>query len=104
MNFDDYQEQTRKYRLPSYGAEAAVMGLLSESGEVAGVFQKLLRGDYGIDVAASKLAAELGDILWHVAAIADDNNWKLGDLCKENIDKLESRQIRNKIIGSGDDR
>jgi NTP pyrophosphatase (non-canonical NTP hydrolase) len=104
MNINDYQEQTTKYRLPSYGAEAAVMGLLSESGEVAGVFQKLLRGDYGPDVAASKLAAELGDILWHVASIANDNNWKLGDLCQENLNKLESRQIRGKIIGSGDDR
>ncbi|MPN16394.1 hypothetical protein SDC9_163734 [bioreactor metagenome] len=80
------------------------MGLLSEAGEVAGVFQKLMRGDFPLEVASSKLYAELGDILWHCAAVANDNGWKLQDALEFNIQKLESRKIRNQILGAGDDR
>ena len=100
----DYQQQTKKYRLPSYTAEACIMGLLSEAGEVAGVFQKFIRGDYSEDVAVTKLHKELGDILWHVSEICSDNGWTIEEVMKENIDKLESRQIRNQIMGSGDER
>lgn len=104
-NIDVYAEKIEKdFRLPSYGSEAAVMGLLSEAGEVAGVFQKLLRGDYGPDQAGALLAKELGDIMWHVAAIANDNGWKLSDILQTNVDKLESRKLRNQIMGSGDNR
>jgi NTP pyrophosphatase (non-canonical NTP hydrolase) len=103
-NIDSYQEKIKDFRLPSYGSEAAVMGLLAESGEVAAVFQKLLRGDYDMDTAATKLHYELGDILWHVAAIAEDNGWKISKLLQSNVDKLESRRLRNQILGSGDNR
>lgn len=102
--FNEYQKQIETYRLDTYSPEAAVMGLLSESGEVAGVFQKLIRGDYPPDVAMTKLYKELGDVLWHLAAIANDNNWKLSEIAADNIDKLESRKIRNAIMGSGDNR
>ncbi len=104
MNLKEYQQKINEYRLPSYGPEAAVLGFLSEAGEVAGVFQKLMRGDYSPDIAATKLAKELGDVMWHVAAIANDNDWNIEDLLQENIDKLESRKIRNVILGSGDNR
>lgn len=93
-----------KTRLGSYTPEAAVMGLLSEAGEVAGVFQKMIRGDITIDVAMTKLRKELGDIMWHIAAVADDNGWNLSDIGTENLDKLQDRQQRNVIIGSGDER
>lgn len=80
------------------------MGLLAETGEVAAVFQKLIRGDFPPDVAMTKLFKELGDVLFHIAEIASDNNWTLQDVAQGNIDKLESRQIRGKILGAGDDR
>lgn len=100
----NYQESIKKYRLPSYSPEAAVLGLFSETGEVAGIFQKMIRGDYSLDVATTKLHKELGDVLWHLAAVASDNNWTLEDIAQANLDKLESRQIRNVIMGAGDDR
>ncbi len=80
------------------------MGLMAETGEVAAVFQKLIRGDFPYDVALTKLQKELGDVLWHVAQIAADNGWDLGDVAQDNLDKLESRQIRGKILGAGDER
>lgn len=104
MNFDDYTRQAMETRLPSYTPEAAVMGLLAEAGEVAAVFQKLIRGDYSPPVAMAKLEKELGDVLWHIAAIADDNNWPLKDIAEHNIEKLKMRREKATIIGSGDER
>ena len=102
--FDDYQHQAFKYRVPEATAEERVMGLLEESGEVAGVFKRLLRGDYNPDVAATKLHKELGDILWYLSQIAYDNGWKLSEVASTNIDKLESSSIRGTILGSGSER
>lgn len=98
----DYQEAIKKYRLPSYNAEAAVMGFLSEAGEVAGVFTRLIRGDFSPDMASSKLFYELGDVLWNIAAICNDNGWTLNDVMRANLKKLEDRQLRGKILGVGD--
>lgn len=103
-NIDAYQNKIKEFRLPSYSPEAAVMGLLSEAGEVAAVFQKLIRGDYDFGTASDKLAYELGDILWHVAAVASDNDWNVSDLLQSNVDKLESRKLRQQIMGDGDNR
>lgn len=100
----NYQEECLKFRLPTYTPEATVLGFLSESGEVAAVFQKLIRGDYPPDVAATKLHAEIGDVLFHIYLIAYDNGWDVEDIKKANIEKLESRKIRNVIVGSGDNR
>jgi len=99
-----YQEKIKEFRLPSYGPEAAVLGLLAEGGEVAAVFQKLIRGDYTEDQAATKLKYELGDVLWHVAAIASDNNWTVAELEELNIEKLASRKLRAQLMGNGDNR
>jgi NTP pyrophosphatase (non-canonical NTP hydrolase) len=104
MNFNEYQKATASFRLPTYTPEACVMGLLSEGGEVAGVFQKLIRGDFEIDIAVTKLRKELGDVLFHISEIASDNGWSLEEIAEDNIEKLTSRKFRNTIIGSGDDR
>lgn len=102
--FDNYQNEGFKYRVTEATPEERVMGLFEESGEVAGVFKRLIRGDYSPDVATTKLHKELGDILWYVAQIAADNGWKLSEIAAANLDKLEGRKIRNTIIGAGDDR
>lgn len=104
MLLDDYQLGAFKYRADSSSPEERVMGLLEESGEVAGVFKRLLRGDYSEDVAVTKLHKELGDVLWYLSQIAQDNGWKLSEVAQANLDKLESRSIRGMILGAGGDR
>lgn len=104
MLLNDYQDAAGKYQSPTAPPEERVFGILEESGEVAAVFKRMMRGDYGPDVAAAKLHKELGDILWYIARVAADNNWTLEDVAQTNLDKLEDRWIRNQIIGSGDDR
>lgn len=100
----NYQKAIEKFRLPTYNAEAAVLGLLSEAGEVAGVFNRLIRGDFTPDQAASKLHYELGDVLWNIAAICNDNGWTMEQVMQSNIEKLADRQRRNAIMGQGDTR
>lgn len=104
MLLNDYQQEAAKFRLETAPPEERVMGLLEETGEVAGIFKRLLRGDYDHDVAVSKLHKELGDVLWYLSQIALDNGWELADVAQGNIDKLKSRQLRQTILGSGDDR
>jgi NTP pyrophosphatase (non-canonical NTP hydrolase) len=103
-NFNDYQNAAFKFRAANTTPEERVMGLLEESGEVAGIFKRLLRGDYSPDVAVTKLHKELGDILWYLSQIAMDNGFKLSDIAAGNLEKLESRQLRGLILGSGDNR
>lgn len=101
---DDYQNAAGEYQVAGAPPEERILGLLEEAGELAGVFKRLLRGDYDETVAGTKLHGELGDILWYVSRVAADNGWKLSDIAAANLDKLYSRKMRNVIIGSGDTR
>lgn len=103
-SFDDYQDKAASFRVTNSPPEERVLGLLEEAGEVAGIFKRLCRGDYNEDVAVTKLHKELGDVLWYLSQIAADNGWKLSEVASANIEKLESRQLRNVILGSGDTR
>lgn len=109
MTSDEYQEKAVSFRLPSYNLEAIFAGLASESGEVLGVRQKFLRDtdkdsheDYTVYLA--NIEKELGDLLWHIATLADYYDIRLSAVMEENIEKLESRKLRGKIGGSGDTR
>jgi NTP pyrophosphatase (non-canonical NTP hydrolase) len=103
-NFNDYQQACLSFRVPTSPPEERIMGLLEEAGEVAGVFKRMLRGDFTPDQAATKLHKELGDVLWYLGQVAYDNGWHLADIAQANLEKLESRKERNLIIGSGSER
>lgn len=73
MTPDQYQLAAWRFARASVreGAAAiehAELGLLSELGEVAGLFQKALRDDVPVD--RDRLCLELGDVLWYAAACA----------------------------------
>lgn len=107
-NFNEYQEQANKTAIyPKERAiEYLVLGLASEAGEVAGKLKKLIRDKGGvIGVHESEvLCDEVGDVLWYVSQIASELNMQLEQVAHRNISKLQSRQRRGVIGGSGDKR
>ncbi len=107
MKLNEYQEAARKtanYRIDDIIIYPA-LGLASEAGEVAGKVKKVLRDFNGnFNSQKHKIADELGDVLWYVAVLAEDIGYTLEEIAQMNIDKLASRQERNQIHGSGDER
>ena len=79
-------------------------GLASEAGEVAGLVSKGIRGDNAGMVPDAALIKELGDVLWFVAQFATEMDIDLDEIAEKNLAKLEDRQKRGVIRGSGDDR
>lgn len=107
MNFEQYQQQARTFRKDTANAMYAAIGIGAEVGEVQDKIAKVIRDGFPDDDQAELnfrvgLAKELGDVLWFIAAIADDNGLDLSNIAEANIKKLESRQVRGVISGSGD--
>jgi len=85
--------------------EYLTLGLSGEAGEIANKVKKILRGDKEFDEVAKKdLAAELGDVLWYLAVLADALDVRLSQVATDNIRKLMDRKERNVLKGSGDNR
>jgi NTP pyrophosphatase (non-canonical NTP hydrolase) len=110
-DFDDYQHRAHEFAGPSCDDFFyPLLGLGGECGEVLDKFKKLYR-DRGIrkieDVPedqARAISLELGDILWYISEVTERLGFRLQDVTDMNIDKLASRQARNKIGGEGDNR
>lgn len=82
------------------------LGLAGEAGEVADKVKKIIRDENG-DISDEKrhaIAMEIGDVLWYCATLAHDLGYSLEDVARMNYEKLQSRKLRGKIGGSGDER
>ena len=51
-----------------------------------------------------EMMKETGDILWQLSGLCSVMGWSLERIAQMNLDKLASRQERNVIEGSGDNR
>ena len=108
MNFDDYQKEAMK--TAQYGVGNSLvypaLGLAGEAGEVANKVKKILRDDGGIltEKVRLSISGELGDVLWYLAAIANDLGITLDVIAQDNIIKLHDRNARGVISGNGDNR
>lgn len=110
MNFHEYQVRATETAI--YPGKGTAMGLayvglgLGEQGEIQGKIKKILRDNDGEVTSATRLAIakELGDLLWYIAATAEEIDYGLGDIARMNLAKLASRAERGVLGGSGDDR
>lgn len=111
LSFDEYQAFTKTTAI--YPAETKMqevsyltLGLAGEAGEIANKVKKIIRdhgGKLSLDRAAD-IAEELGDVLWYLTRLADALGWEIERLAAYNKAKLESRQARGVLGGSGDNR
>ena len=103
IGFRDYQKKAVSFAI--YPATHKVLyptlGLCGETGEVAEKVKKQVRD--GV-FNRHEVAKELGDVLWYLANLSNDIGYNLDEIADINIEKLTSRQDRNKIKGSGDNR
>lgn len=110
MELNEYQKKasnTAKYpKIGDSGFLYPVLGLSGETGEVLEKVKKLFRDKNGNidDDFLDDIKKELGDVLWYISQISKEFNFDLEDVAKTNLEKLQSRKIRNKIQGDGDDR
>lgn len=88
------------------GLSYVTMGLVGEAGEIANKVKKILRDGNGKIASEhrSALMAELGDVLWYTAMLAQQLGNSLDVIATANINKLLNRQARGVLGGSGDQR
>lgn len=109
---NEYQADAAQTMIYKWKVIYPALGLANEAGEVAGKIKKLIRDDNvsfdgKVDLSDKQradIAAELGDVLWYIAALARDLNIPLNDIANINIEKLMSRKERGVLGGSGDNR
>ena len=65
------------------------IGLAGEAGEVCELVKKGIFHQHGLD--REKLAKELGDCLWYIAALCTKTGLDMGEVMEENINKLKLR-------------
>ena len=56
------------------------------------------------EVKKLEIAAEIGDVLWYCANLANDLGINLSDIASENYSKLSGRSKRGTLGGDGDNR
>lgn len=108
MNFSHYQEHAVSTAI--YGSGIAVcyptLGLTGEAGEIANKVKKIFRDNGGVvtDEKRADLKAEVGDVLWYLAALCRDLGISMQEAAVENLTKLADRKARGTLQGSGDKR
>lgn len=103
MTLLEYQNKAYSYALPSAkNLPYLLWGLQGEVGELSSLFAKQQRDAKPMEWMNVK--KELGDVLWFVSSLARFYGFSLEEVARMNLDKLESRQQRGTIGGSGDER
>jgi len=109
MNLNEYQTIALRTASPKDKKNELfhlLLGICGETGEIAEKSKKIIR-DQDSDFSKfdkDDLTKELGDVLWHVAVIADYFDIELETVARVNNEKLASRLKRGVIGGSGDNR
>ncbi len=109
MNLDDYQKLALRTAAPKDKKNELfhlLLALCGESGEIAEKAKKIIR-DKDSDFSQwdrEDIIKELGDVMWHVAVIAEYFDIPLEEVGVKNIAKLADRLNRGVISGNGDNR
>ena len=78
------------------------LGLVGEAGEVAEKVKKLIRDKHKF--TPEEIASEIGDVIFYGTSLGMIFGFNLGDIIRMNVEKLDSRQERGVLQGSGDSR
>ncbi|AWY03865.1 MazG-like nucleotide pyrophosphohydrolase [Gordonia phage Nedarya] len=86
------------------GLAYTAMGLSGEAGEILNKTKKIIRDNDGVidGIVKTKIIAELGDVLWYTALVANQLGYPLQLVADWNLEKLAGRAERGTLQGSGD--
>jgi len=106
INFYEYQMKslTTAVYPKKYNISYPALGLAEEAGEVAGKIKKMMRDNIQLEDQKEKIEAEMGDVLWYLAALAHDCGLSLQVIAEKNVEKLNARQRAGTLHGEGDNR
>lgn len=110
LSLNEYQRSMHTYKKAHEECHAlGIMGELAEvneelaafraAGHIADIVKKAV--SHGVSGDRSKLLKELGDVLWYIAAVANDNDITLEEIARENISKLRARYPEGFVRGGG---
>lgn len=88
LSLNDYQQLASRTLVDNDQVWNA-LGLVGEAGEVADLIKKVVYHHHEPD--NEKLAEELGDAFWYIAALASSASLTLEEVALRNIAKLERR-------------
>lgn len=103
--YQDFTITTAIYPEAGTGSKCALMylalGLSGEAGEVSEKIKKFYR-DGPIDT--EEVLKEVGDVFYYLTRLVDEMGGDVEDVLRRNMAKLQSRQKRGVLSGSGDNR
>jgi NTP pyrophosphatase (non-canonical NTP hydrolase) len=94
MDFCEYQEQaaqTGQALQNADGMAIAILGVVGEIGSLSSEYKKLLRDGESHRLFPERIAEELGDILWYLAAFASKFGLNLNTIAEQNLEKCRDR-------------
>jgi len=106
-DIDSYADWTATTMTPEVVANEGqyiTAGFVGEVGELFSALAKFHRKDYSLMAVRSMIFKELGDIGWFWVRLCRYYGYDPSEVLQGNMEKLESRMLRNRIQGSGDDR
>ncbi len=93
MTFEEYQalaRRTMNTALDEWNARTmTALGLVGEAGECSELIKKHVFHNRALD--RDDLRAELGNVLWYAAMLADACGLSLDDIAAHNVEKLRAR-------------
>jgi NTP pyrophosphatase (non-canonical NTP hydrolase) len=113
MTLNEYQQaalETAQYPDRGNNAIYPALGLAGEAGEAVDKVKKIWRnlgitsGREYLATQRLELAKEIGDVMWYVAALADEIGFDLESVAAMNMAKLKDRKERGVIKSEGDNR
>lgn len=101
---EEYEKYVELGRFKNYNDQLALIGLLEEVGEVAGLMKKkAIYPQYFKDTDSynNQLKLELGDILWQYVNLIKILGYSLEEIIKLNEEKLNKRFSNTNLISKG---
>ncbi len=93
ITIEEYQELSKrtnaKLETPLMDNIHMIIGMQTETAEISDVFKKHIA--YGKEIDWVNIKEELGDLMFYVVNMCNNNSWDLRDILTTNIEKLQAR-------------